>query len=244
MININQLDLVSRQYENSCLFFNYAICCKYFTNREVDSYFRDYFNEFLDDFHEPSSFFNSPYLDSFLHNSSFKDVFNNGFNKFTSSFLDYIFHNIKLDLFLAQYSMVFVSQLHQRTYKGYIPYGSPQNENLEGYTFLKLLHQHIQQPIFMEAHNIIGLEKLSRKSDGSYQENELNIKSDDEFLEYFQTNEVLINAYKAGHSYTMYGDISTGLLYSHNTEDPTNDRVLETNWLENYNPFLFFFKTT
>ena len=56
MINKKNIDISHQTYWMTCLMSNYAVCCNYFTRKDIGVYFKDYFKEFKDDFINPTSF--------------------------------------------------------------------------------------------------------------------------------------------------------------------------------------------
>ena len=240
MINKTKLDSNHRQIGNTCLLSNYAVCCNYFTSIGISEYFLDYFNEFELDFSDPNTFFSSQYLIGFLYSDpEFAMSYNTYFVDFLKDYKQYLVDH-QIENFMTKESSIFVYQFHQRTFPGHIPYNYSQASSLDGYTFIKLLHNNINQISFNASRRKINLTFLAKNERGLFKDNELGICRDSELVAYLINNDVLINAFKDMHSYTIYCNSIDRLFYSHNTNDPANDIALGNNWTSDFNPFLIY----
>jgi len=234
------LDTKHKQIGNTCLLSNYAVCCNYFTNINTNDYFYDYFLEFIYDFVNANDFFRSIYLDNFYKDPEFSREFNNKFKRFCLDFLHYLIDDLELELFMLVYSSIFVYHFHQRTYTGYIPYDVSQENNLEGYMFIKLLHENINQISYVDSRNTVRLNYFIKNDDGKFKTNDLNIVVGEELIEHMRNNEVLINGFNEMHSFTIYCNSDDQLFYRHNTNDPDNDIQLDESCINSYNPILIY----
>ena len=144
------------------------------------------------------------------------------FNSFLKEFQNYLSGNVDINYIMSRYASIFTIQFHIRTYQDFIPYTTNQSSSIQGYPFIKLLHDNINQPNFIECRNNVSVISVTKNKNSIFSMNNLGIKKDNDFLEYMKNNEVIINAFdsKESHSLTVYCDSNTNSFFVHNTNDP------------------------
>ena len=242
MIKKENLNTTHQTYWMTCLFSNYAVCCSYFTQKNVSVFFEDYFKEFEKDFADPKTFFNNKYIGGFLNEQMFAQHYFNQFSQYLYDYQNYINGQIDIDYFMKKYAPIFTVQFHIRTYSGFIPYLTNQTTDLGGYPFIKLLHDNIFQTNIIECRNHVRVISTSKDENDILTENDLKLTTGNELIEYMKNEDMLINAYDTvnDHSLTVYCDLNTKLFFVHNTNDPSNDKSQDENWVDSYRHFLIY----
>lgn len=242
MVRKENINITHKTYWNTCMMSNYAVCCNYFTGKDVDTYFDDYFLEFEKDFANPLSFFGAKSKNNSLH-SEFATHYNSQFKDFIKDYKEYLSGRIDISIIMEEYGSVFTYHFHLRTQPNYIPYKKDQSKEEGGYQFLKLLHDNIDQPNFKESRekvNVFFIERI--QTGGCFRQNDLGFLDSDELVEYVRNEEVLINAYDSNHSHslTIYCDLNTKSFFVHNTNEPNDDKLLPDYWVNSYDNFLIY----
>lgn len=230
MIDSSKIDKQHKQYDDTCLLSNYAICCNYLTNIPTLCFFEDYFKEFDSDFSDPSQIINNERISR--SNNEYKSLLQ-GF------IIDYnIYKTNKCDInyLMNKYAIIFVLHLHLKTYKGFIPYGNYSND-LTGFDFLELIHNNIKKQNFVNCKNAIDFIRINYDKEKKILTNNcFELNSIEDLNHFLQNHEALINVYDdmRRHSYTIYYDSTLNEFCEHDTNFPNRINELNANWFCNY----------
>ena len=241
MVTKADIDTSHSTYWNTCLMSNYGVCCSYFTKKDVNVFFEDYFKEFDAEFLNPAQTFNNQYLMRF-NLPAFAIHYNSGFANFILDYQRYKSNVVDIRHIMNNYASIFTMHYHLKTYTGFIPYNKDQGTDIGGYPIIKILHENISQVHFSECRNMVRIVNLSKDKNGDISNNVLGINNVQELITYMENNEVLLNAFNnsISHSLTIYCDSVTKTFYEHNTNTPANDTPLQSNWINAFGDILLY----